>query len=243
MRYAILADIHGNLNAFQAVLRDIDNSGGVESLLCLGDIVGYGPDPHECIELLQQYDHVCVAGNHDWAAVGKIDTVDFNCAAAVANQWTSQQLSEKDRDYLTALPEIVIKDDFTLVHGSPGDPLWEYVLTPMTAAINAALFSTTFCLLGHSHIPLIFLLAENIAVQIPFIPDNPVKLAYDRMIINPGSVGQPRDGDSRASYILCDSDSAAVCLRRVSYDIAETQKRMRFFALPSYLAARLDYGQ
>ncbi|GAF95580.1 unnamed protein product, partial [marine sediment metagenome] len=118
MRYAIIADIHANLAAFAAVLSDIEDKGGVEELWCLGDVVGYGPDPRQCIELLRQHKHVCVAGNHDWAAIGKLDVPEFNPDAAVVCRWTAQQLSSEDVDYLGGLPSVMEKDDFTLVHGS-----------------------------------------------------------------------------------------------------------------------------
>ncbi len=129
MRYAIIADIHANLAAFTAVLNDIESKGGVVEIWCLGDIVGYGPDPHQCIELLCQYNHACVAGNHDWAATGKIDTSDFNPDAAAACQWAARQLSPEDAKYLENLPLTIQRGDFTLVHGSPREPIWEYVLS------------------------------------------------------------------------------------------------------------------
>ena len=119
MRYAIIADIHANLVAFKAVLDHIERHGGVEEIWCLGDVVGYGPDPCQCIELLRQYNHVCVAGNHDWAAIGKAAISEFNPDAAVACRWTAQQLSPKDVEYIESLPEVIQKGDFTLVHGSP----------------------------------------------------------------------------------------------------------------------------
>ena len=156
MRYAIIADIHANLAAFEAVLGDIKQKGGVEEIWCLGDIVGYGPDPHQCIELLRQYNHVCVAGNHDWAAIGKIDTSYFNPDAAAACQWTARQLSPDDIQYLESLPLTIEKDDFTLVHGSPREPIWEYIISTSIAARNFAFFQSQFCLVGHSHVPAVF---------------------------------------------------------------------------------------
>ena len=138
MRYAIIADIHANLAAFKAVLEDIGHQGGAEKVWCLGDVVGYGPDPHECIELLCQINHVCVAGNHDWAAIGKIDTAEFNPDAAAACHWTAQQLSPADIEYLQKLPLVIEEDKFTLVHGSPREPVWEYIISTGIAQENFA---------------------------------------------------------------------------------------------------------
>ncbi len=194
MRYAIVADIHANLVAFTAVLDDIERRGEVEEVWCLGDVVGYGPDPHQCLELLQQYNHVCVAGNHDWAAIGKIDTSDFNPDAAAASHWTAKQLSPADIEYLGSRPLVIQKDDFTLVHGSPRDPIWEYLFSTSTAKENFAYFQSQFCLVGHSHVPLIFEYNENGACLFNEFPaDTTLSLAKNRLIINPGGVGQPRD--------------------------------------------------
>lgn len=243
MRYTILADIHSNLTAFQAVLRDVEDRGGFNQLWCLGDVVGYGPEPHECLELLRSFDHLCIAGNHDWAAADKIDTGDFNHDAATANRWTSEKLTESDKLYLQTLPDILIKDEFTLVHGSPRDPLWEYLVSPIAAQENMAFYDTTFCFVGHSHVPVVFEFIDDSIKKRVLIDNEPVYLGTDRSIINPGSVGQPRDGDPRASYILYDTDSNTICLHRVSYDIETTQKRMEFEGLPAYLISRLTYGQ
>jgi len=242
MRCAIIADIHGNLKAFQAVLRDIKTSGGVERIWCLGDIVGYGPDPAQCIEFLHSINTISVMGNHDAAAAGMIDTDDFNYDAAAAIKWTSAQLSTSDKKYLGDLPDMVTAKDFTMVHGSPRDPLWEYLLTQTSAEENFPYFDTPYCIIGHSHMPLIFKLKGGSTVHISFQEDSPIYLE-DRIIINPGSIGQPRDGDSRASYAIYDSDENSVCLRRVKYDIETTQRRMEQFGLPSFLIARLRCGQ
>jgi len=243
MRYAIIADIHANLAAFTAVLDDIESRGGVEEIWCLGDIVGYGPDPHQCLELLRQYKHVCVAGNHDWAAIGKIDTSDFNPDAAAACRWTAQQLSPEDVEYLGGLPLVIERGDFTLVHGSPREPVWEYLLSVSNAKENFASFQSQFCLVGHSHVPLVFLNDEAGACSFSrFSPDIKLALGKDRLIINPGGVGQPRDSDPRASYALYESDAGVVTLYRVTYDISATQTRMAEYNLPVRLVARLGYG-
>ncbi len=242
MRFAILGDIHGNLSAFKAVLQDIDNRGSFDKIWCLGDIVGYGPDPHECIELLRQYNHICVAGNHDWAATGKIDTSDFNPDAARACQWTRQQLTDEDIDFLQNLPLSISEHNFTLVHGSPREPIWEYLLSIHAAEDNFTYFQTTYCLVGHSHVPLIFEHVDN-TVFYQELPDGvTLTLGENQLIINPGGVGQPRDRDPRASYALYDSEVKAVYHYRVEYDILATQERMQKEELPEFLIYRLSFG-
>ena len=244
MRIAIISDIHSNLAAFQTVLHDIEKRGGADRIWCLGDIVGYGPEPRECIALLRQYDHICVAGNHDWGAIGKIDSYDFNPEAAAACRWTGEQLGPQEVDYLSNLPLRIIEDDFTLVHGSPREPIWEYLLSTTIARISFDYFQTRFCLVGHSHVPLVFEFMDAsedcVLHQLPL--EQPLSLARNRLIINPGGVGQPRDGDPRASYALYDSDNRVVWHYRVPYDIGTTQKKMREYGLPSRLATRLSYG-
>ena len=243
MRYAIIADIHANLAAFTAVIDDIKRRGGVEEVWCLGDVVGYGPDPHQCIELLRQYNYACVAGNHDWAAIGKINTADFNPDAAAACHWTAHQLSPEDICYLESLPLVIHKGDFTLVHGSPREPIWEYLLSTSSAVENFAYFQSQFCLVGHSHVPLVFEYNETGACFLSeFLADSVLTLAKNRLIINPGGVGQPRDGDPRASYAIYDSEAKSVTLYRIPYDIGATQARMVAHRLPLRLVERLSYG-
>jgi len=244
MRYAIVADIHANLAAFTAVLDDIEHRGGVEEVWCLGDVVGYGPDPHQCLELLRQYNHVCVAGNHDWAAIGKINISDFNPYAAAACRWTAQQLDQEDIQYLDRLPLVIKKDDFTLVHGSPRHPIWEYLLSTSSAKENFAYFQSQFCLIGHSHVPLIFEYSQSSTCSLSEFPaDTPLTLAQNRLLINLGSIGQPRDGDPRASYAIYDSQTRSISLYRIPYDISATQARMVKCRLPMPLVTRLSYGQ
>ncbi len=243
MRYAIIADIHANLAAFKAVLEDIGRQGGAEKVWCLGDVVGYGPDPHECIELLRQMNHVCVAGNHDWAAIGKIDTAAFNPDAAAACHWTAQQLSSSDVEYIESLPLVIEEGDFTLVHGSPREPIWEYLISTSIAQENFAYFKSQFCLVGHSHVPLVFSYNESGTCSASRFSTN-VKLVLgrNRLIINPGGVGQPRDGDPQASYAIYDSETRLIRLYHVPYDIRSTQDRMVEHGLPMRLVARLSYG-
>ncbi|MEA3442072.1 MAG: metallophosphoesterase family protein [Chloroflexota bacterium] len=247
MRYAILGDIHGNLVAFRAVLADIEARGGCDKVWCLGDVVGYGPEPHSCIGILRNRKHVCVAGNHDWAAIGKVDISDFNPDAAQACRWTTQQLDALDRDYLAKLPEKLVLGEFTLVHGSPRYPVWEYLdpdLFPMDDICqNFDYFDTKFCLVGHSHKPLI--LRQDKAgncLAVSIFDKIGLNVEGERVIINPGGVGQPRDGDCRASYIIYDSGTQMMYHHRCNYDIRLTQEKMREYKLPLSLIVRLDYG-
>ncbi|MFC1943600.1 metallophosphoesterase family protein [Chloroflexota bacterium] len=243
MHYAIIADIHANLAAFTAVMDDIERRGGVGKVWCLGDVVGYGPDPHECIELLLQTNHVCVAGNHDWTTIGQLDTSKLNPDAAAACHWTALQLSSADVEYLKNLPLVIQEDDFTLVHGSPREPVWEYLISTGVAKENFAYFKTQFCLVGHSHVPLVFSYSESGACSSrQFLANIGLALGRNRLIINPGGVGQPRDDDPQASYAIYDSDARPVRLYRVPYDIHSTQDRMVKCGLPIRLVARLSYG-
>ncbi len=244
MRYAIISDIHSNLAAFQAVLHDINGTGSIDRIWCLGDIVGYGPDPKECIELLRQYEHVCVAGNHDWGALEKIDLNDFNPEAAAACRWTGQQLGPDEIDYLANLPLTLQEGDFTLAHGSPREPIWEYLLSTYSARISFDYFQTKYCLVGHSHVPAVFeqLADSEDCFLAELSPDAPLILGENRQIINPGGVGQPRDGDPRAAYAIYDSEHGVIQHHRVPYDIDATQQKMAEYGLPSRLITRLSYG-
>lgn len=244
MRYAIISDIHGNLTAFRAVLDDITRQGKVEKLWCLGDIVGYGPEPHECIRLLQETNHVSVIGNHDLAAIGKLDLATFNSDAAVSCRWTTRQLNPSDAYYLSNLPLSIREEDFTMVHGSPREPVWEYVVSTSLAKENFAYFETPACLVGHSHVPLVFshsARSSNYSSR-QFETKSKLVVGKDRLIVNCGSVGQPRDGDPRAAYGIYDSKTRRISLHRVTYDIHATQDKMVAYGLPMRLVARLSYG-
>jgi diadenosine tetraphosphatase ApaH/serine/threonine PP2A family protein phosphatase len=242
MRYALLSDIHANLTAFKAVLKDIERQGGVEEVWCLGDIVGYGPQPGRCIELLKRTKHTCIAGNHDLAAIGRLELSNFNPDAATAIRWTVEQLTDADVDFLAALPTVTEREGFTLVHGSPREPVWEYLVSISAAKESFTHYKTRFCLVGHSHMPLVFKQEEGGASFIPFAEDIGLVLGRGRLIVNPGSVGQPRDGDPRASYAIYDSEAGVVRLHRVSYDIGEVQLKMMKNNLPVRLSVRLGKG-
>ncbi|UCB42205.1 MAG: metallophosphoesterase family protein [Dehalococcoidales bacterium] len=243
MRYAIIADIHSNLAALTTVLDDIEHRGGADEIWCLGDVVGYGPDPRECLAIIRKTTNICVAGNHDWAAIGKISISDFNPDAAAANQWTAQRLSDEDIEYISNLPLISESGDFTLTHGSPREPIREYLLSSGAALQNLAYFETRFCLVGHSHQPVVFTCDENEDCSARYLlPDSPVTTKESRLIINPGSVGQPRDGNPDAAYAIYDSQQQLVSLYRTPYDIRSTQEKMQAYDLPVRLSARLSYG-
>ena len=242
MRCLIVSDIHGNLEAFKSVIDHASGVGGFDQIWQLGDLVGYGPEPGGCIELLLEYDHVGVAGNHDLAAVGKIGLELFNESAAAAARWTMNQLTEGHVAFLKALPLRFETEDFTFSHGSPRDPVWEYLVTEQSATPNFSHFDTRRCLVGHSHLPFLCKLQDDQAVFYSFPVRMSVRLGHDRYIINPGSVGQPRDGLPTASYAIYDSDAGTVTHQRATYDIAATQRLMRDCCLPAYLVDRLERG-
>jgi predicted phosphodiesterase len=243
MRYAVIADIHGNLDALTEVIADIERKGGVDEVWSLGDIVGYGPEPHQCLELLRRCPHVGVAGNHDRAAVGKLDIAYFNPDAAIACQWTARQLAWDDKKYLENLPLTLKKGEITLVHGSLAEPLLEYIVTVSVAARSFAVLDTPFCLVGHSHVPAAFREEEGSVQPVPFSPGIGMVLGENRMIINPGGVGQPRDGDPRAAYAILDSESRIIRLYRIPYDFSATQDKMMRAGLPVSLITRLKAGR
>ena len=243
MRYAILADIHGNLAALRAVLEDIPKRGKVQAIWCLGDIVGYGPEPGECINLLRKLDAVCVAGNHDHGVLGKIDMIYFNPLAAEAIEWTAERLNPVDVRYLEDLPNSIEKGDFTLVHGSPSSPIFEYVLSTGSAERNFNFFQTKYCLVGHTHVPAAFRQGDKGVSAPRIVPEQGLLLGEEKVIFNPGAVGQPRDGDPRASYAIYDSADGLMRLFRVEYDIRATQDKMMQVGLPLQLIMRLEQGK
>lgn len=240
MRLAVLSDIHSNLAALDSVRADLPD---VDEVWVLGDTVGYGPQPNEVIAVLQEMGARSVMGNHDGAAIGAVDTGWFNPDAGRAIAWTSEVIDDNSRAYLATLPEIRVQDELTAVHGSPRDPIWEYIVSSSVAAENLSAFSTRICLHGHTHVPVVFQ-ADDDAVE-PVLPtlDVPVSIAEGRALVNPGSVGQPRDGNPAASYLVLDTDAATVQFHRVSYDIDATQKLMREVGLPARLVERLSYGR
>jgi diadenosine tetraphosphatase ApaH/serine/threonine PP2A family protein phosphatase len=244
VRIVIVADIHSNLEAFEAVLAHAAGGGPIDRLWCLGDVVGYAADPSTCIALLRQYPNTAVAGNHDLAAVGKLPTDDFNAAAAWAAAWTARQLSVEERGYLSSLPPVAVEGDFTLVHGSLRSPEWEYLLSADAAAEHLRLQETPYGLVGHSHIPFVAFEREGSMAAMAALEDGAVlELGDERLVVNPGGVGQPRDGDPRASYAVCDGEAGTLTLHRVEYDLEKTQRKILEAGLPRHLAERLAYGR
>lgn len=244
MRCLIVSDIHGNFAAFDAVLQAAP---GYDQVWCLGDIVGYGPEPRECIQRLRNLPFVAVAGNHDWAVANRVDLNDFNADAQEAAHWTHSQLHPSDLEWLSHLPERLVLDGFTLVHGSPRHPIWEYILQPSIARASFAYFDTPFCLVGHTHVPIMYALTEGregIRCRTHVPPqDAPLPLTdAPRMIVNPGSVGQPRDGNPLAAYAILDTEAQTLSFHRQSYAVEETQRKMDAHHLPTRLIARLSLG-
>ncbi|AGG07476.1 metallophosphoesterase [Dehalococcoides mccartyi BTF08] len=243
MRYAVMADIHANLEALNAVLEDAYKRDATE-IWCLGDIINYGPDPTACLEILMNHKHLAVAGNHDLAVAGKINHSLFELEAARCLAWTRSQLSSDMIDYLAVLPEMLIVGDFSLVHGSLKRPVWDYITTPQLAAENFGLMRTPYCLVGHTHMPYVFTTGQNgICRGMPLMAGSMQPLRQTNLIINPGSVGQPRDGNPQASYGIYNDEARTFCLYRVAYNIPATQKKMQKAKLPPFLSARLSKGR
>jgi diadenosine tetraphosphatase ApaH/serine/threonine PP2A family protein phosphatase len=239
-RVLIISDIHGNKDALDAVAAD---AGDAEQIWCLGDVVGYGPEPNACLSWVREHCQIVLAGNHDYAAFDEAITRDFNPNAARAAAWTREQLSEEEIAYLRSLPSRVDLDRITLAHASPADPIWTYILSVVEARDAFGAFAGIACFVGHSHVAGCFIKdAERIA-RIPIAVDDRLTLVDGRFIINPGAVGQPRDRDPRAAYLWYDDEAVTVTWKRVQYDIERTQVKMLAAGLPERLASRLALGQ
>lgn len=245
MRYLVLSDIHANLEALEAVLAD---AGAYDAVLCLGDLVGYGPNPNECVNRVRELPGLtCLVGNHDWAALGRMDLASFNSDARRAAEWTQDHIDGEVREYLSGLPPKMDSPEFALAHGSPRDPIWEYLVADYQGPPNFLEFQAPFCFVGHTHVPRTFVEMRNgddshVEVDMPDA-DDVINLADgSRRIVNPGGVGQPRNGDPRAAYGIWDSDSGEFTFRRVPYPVETTQQKIRAAALPGSLAARLRIG-
>ncbi len=244
MRYAVISDIHGNYEALSAVLSDI-YSNKVEMILCLGDVVGYGPNPNECTQLIRDHCHHTIMGNHDAAVFDPIMPQEFNKNARIAIEWTSRELNKKSRDFLNNLPLKWDNDELLAVHATPYDShLWYYITSIEDARFNFNFFSHSFCFTGHTHIPGIIRYEEN-SGEIAII--KPCNYRYNdensRFIVNVGSVGQPRDRDSRSCYVILDTDTKEVLFRRVEYDIQGYQGKMRLIGMPEFLVTRVGEGR
>lgn len=240
-RILVFSDIHANLTALEAVLAA---AGEVDAFWCLGDLVGYGPDPNQCIERIRRLPGlVCLIGNHDAAALGQISLDAFNTEARLSLEWARANLSQSSLQYLASLPEKVVIDQVTLVHGSPRSPVWEYILDRTTARSNFLYFETSLCFSGHTHMACAYLLNHSSPDPQLLIPksNEPIQIT-GRAILNPGSVGQPRDHDPRASFAFFYPEENAWELRRVEYDIASVQERIQKAQLPRRHAQRLSQG-
>jgi diadenosine tetraphosphatase ApaH/serine/threonine PP2A family protein phosphatase len=243
--YAVISDIHANLEALQAVLREIPEE--TEEIYCLGDVIGYGASPNECCELVRAYEMPVISGNHDLAVTDlSTDLAWFNPVAAAAIEWTREQMTQENADFLRTRPRTLQKDGTLFVHGSVRDPD-EYIINASTARENLAILKADYpeirvCFFGHTHV-------KTVAPS----PDGPSSGSHDTLdlgsdgpyLVNPGSVGQPRDGDTFASYVLVEDvqDGPLVTYRFVEYDVEKAQAKIRTAGLPGMLADRLAYGR
>ena len=245
MRIAVLSDIHANLPALEAVLEAIDES-GPDEIWCLGDVVGYGAQPNECAVLTKERASLCLSGNHDLAALDELDISTFSSAAARAAQWTMSVLGDDALRYLAGLSSADESRDVAMYHASPRDPVWEYVLWPEQAAECMARQSTRIALVGHSHVALFFRATEDedVGAEGAQVADGTtLDLTEGRWLLNPGSVGQPRDGDPRAAWLELDTDGWKAVYHRVEYDVEKASSTIIEAGLPEHLARRLFVGQ
>jgi diadenosine tetraphosphatase ApaH/serine/threonine PP2A family protein phosphatase len=243
MQVAIASDVHGNAHAFRAVIADAERA-GAEELWCLGDLVGYGGSPDECVALADEHCAVCLAGNHDLAVTGELSIEDFSRGAAVAAQWTRAVATEETLAFLRTLSPKGTAEGLGLFHASPRDPIWEYVLSGLTAELcfDATDFRVSF--VGHSHVALSFHRPDGEpATGATRKAGEALDLSSGEWLLNPGGAGQPRDGDPRAAWLLLDTDRLIAEWRRAEYDIGGAQSAIRAAGLPDSLAERLQYGQ
>ena len=241
MRVLVISDIHANLTALEAVLED---AGDFDATWCLGDVVGYGPDPNESIATIRSLPNLtCLLGNHDAAVLGDIDIASFNLDARISVRWTQSVITKDSLDFLKGLPDKIEIAGQTLAHGSPRHPTWEYLLDTPTIADNFAYFDTPYCFVGHTHLPVIYQLDGDQRPPDHIVPDDfvPIQLT-PRAIINPGSVGQPRDRKPEAAYGIFDTKTHTLEYRRAAYDIQSVQLRMQAANLPERHIHRLEIG-
>jgi diadenosine tetraphosphatase ApaH/serine/threonine PP2A family protein phosphatase len=241
MKALIISDIHANLTALDTVIED---AGDFDATWCLGDIVGYGPDPNECVYRVRSMPKLtCLLGNHDAAVINEIDIASFNIEARISVGWTQSVINAASLAFLKSLPATVEVGGQTLAHGSPRHPIWEYLLDARSVSENFEFFDTPFCCVGHTHLPVIYQLDGNHQLPNQIIPETsePYQLK-PRAIINPGSVGQPRDRNPLASYAIFDTETHILENRRVAYDVEDVQNRMRAVKLPHRHINRLEIG-
>ena len=242
MRVLIISDVHANLTALEAVLAD---AGKVDQTWCLGDVIGYGPDPNAVVERLRSLPNLTIIlGNHDVAVLDQMDAAVFNTEARRSLLWQKKMVTTENLMYLESLPqEVVVRENASMAHGSPRDPVWEYILNTLVARLNFEEFQTPYCFVGHSHIQCMFKLdVEHDRISLEMPKPNEVLQLTPRAILNPGSVGQPRDRDPRSAYAIYNTEAQTWEPRRVQYDIESVQKRIRKVGLPEKHAVRLAEG-
>jgi diadenosine tetraphosphatase ApaH/serine/threonine PP2A family protein phosphatase len=243
MRIAVLSDIHANRQAFEAVLAEV-GSAGVDQVWCLGDVVGYGADPDACCELARANCDLSLVGNHDLAVRGDISLDEFSRGAAVAAEWTREVIDPDHLDWLRGLEPQLLDREVGLYHASPRDPVWEYVLSTLLADLCLDVQRHRVCLIGHSHVALAFQRPEGeTATGEVRTADTELDVGEAEWLVNPGSVGQPRDGDPRAAWLVLDTGAWTATYRRTPYDVARAAAAIRAARLPDSLAERLEYGQ
>jgi predicted phosphodiesterase len=242
MRVAVISDIHGNLHALETVLAAVDAE-RPDAIWCLGDLVGYGPRPNECTELVAARANICLVGNHDLGVVGGIGLEEFSHDAAAAARWTQGVLEERNLEFLRGLEPTATVEGAELYHASPRDPVWDYVLTADGAYDALNLTRAPLVLVGHSHVAISVVLADGRLDGGLAPAGTEIDLSSGRWLLNPGSVGQPRDGDPRAAFVLLDFDRMFAAFHRVEYPVETTQAEIRERGLPQTLAERLAVGQ
>jgi predicted phosphodiesterase len=243
MKVAVISDIHANRHAFEATLDAVAASDAAE-LWCLGDLVGYGAEPDACVELAREHAAICLAGNHDLGVAGQIPLSEFSRGASVAAQWTQEVIAPENLSFLAGLEPQGEEASLGLFHASPRDPVWEYVLSPLLAELCLDAQRQRVCMIGHSHVALSFVRREGeLATGEPHRDGVQLDISAGQWLLNPGSVGQPRDGDPRASWMLLDLDAMEASFHRTDYDIPGAAAAIRAARLPDSLAERLEYGQ
>ncbi len=245
MRIGILSDIHSNLPALEAVLEDVDTE-NLDVLWCLGDVVGYGAEPDACARVVEETCEVCLVGNHDLAVTKALDLGAFSPTAAAAARWTRDVVAERTLEFLGGLEPLDESHDVALYHASPRDPIWEYVLWPDQAGECLDAAASRISLIGHSHVALFFLAPDAEGAQVrgaQATDGTQLDLTAGRWLVNPGSVGQPRDRDPRAAWLELDTGNWTAIYHRIEYDVARAAEAIAATRLPEQLAKRLYIGQ